>query len=161
MQTIRVCSRTALIWICKPAYLVPVPSQDEVGGLRQEGHSAYKMGDEGGGSLISLDGVAPIWMVSVSTSVILPCTTKIQKIFFLAPADPANPRKRAVKRWWWCFNLAHLLLDYNKALVLVLRACLKPISSHCAHDRHRDVEGCNVHLTRRRSSQREIFHVNQ
>jgi len=25
-------------WVCKPAYLVPVPSQDKVGGLRQEGH---------------------------------------------------------------------------------------------------------------------------
>jgi len=28
---------------------VPVPSQDELGGLRQEGHPAYKSGDEGGG----------------------------------------------------------------------------------------------------------------
>jgi len=26
--------------VCKPAYLVPVPSQDKVGGLRQEGHPA-------------------------------------------------------------------------------------------------------------------------
>ena len=27
-------------WVCKPVYLVPVPSQDKVGGLRQEGHPA-------------------------------------------------------------------------------------------------------------------------
>jgi len=27
-------------WVCKPVYLVPVPSQDNVGGLRQEGHPA-------------------------------------------------------------------------------------------------------------------------
>jgi len=33
--------------VCKPAYLMPVPSQDKVGGLRQEGHSGIKMGVEG------------------------------------------------------------------------------------------------------------------
>jgi len=27
-------------WVCKPAHLVPVPSQDKVGGLWQEGHPA-------------------------------------------------------------------------------------------------------------------------
>jgi len=27
-------------WACKPAYLVPVTSQDKLGGLRQEGHTA-------------------------------------------------------------------------------------------------------------------------
>ena len=27
-------------WVCKPAYLVPVPSQDKVGGLVEEGHPA-------------------------------------------------------------------------------------------------------------------------
>jgi len=27
-------------WVCKPAYLVPVPSQDKLGGLYQEGHPA-------------------------------------------------------------------------------------------------------------------------
>jgi len=46
-------------WVCKPAYLMPVRSQDKLGGLRQEGHPAQKWGDEGGGSLISPDGVAP------------------------------------------------------------------------------------------------------
>jgi len=25
-------------WVCKPAYLVPVLSQDKLGGLQQEGH---------------------------------------------------------------------------------------------------------------------------
>jgi len=27
-------------WVCKPAYLVPVPSHNKLGGLRQEGHQA-------------------------------------------------------------------------------------------------------------------------
>jgi len=27
-------------WVCKPAYLVPVPNQDRLGGLRQEEHLA-------------------------------------------------------------------------------------------------------------------------
>jgi len=27
-------------WVCKPAYLVPVPSQDKLEGLWQEGHLA-------------------------------------------------------------------------------------------------------------------------
>ena len=31
-------------WICKPAYLVPVTSQDKLGGLRQEGHPAKNWG---------------------------------------------------------------------------------------------------------------------
>ena len=70
-------------WVCKPAYLVPVASQDKLGALRQEGHPALKMGDVGGGSLISPDGVAPSQMVGVSAFVILPCTIKVQKkIFF-------------------------------------------------------------------------------
>jgi len=25
-------------WVCKPAYMMPVPSQDKLGGLCQEGH---------------------------------------------------------------------------------------------------------------------------
>jgi len=31
-------------WVCKPAYLVPVPSLDKVGGLWQEGHPAFSGG---------------------------------------------------------------------------------------------------------------------
>jgi len=41
--------------------------------------SNYLMGDDGGGSLISPDGVAPSWMVGVSASVIFPCAIKVQK----------------------------------------------------------------------------------
>ena len=40
------------------------------------------MGDGGGGPLISSDGAAPSQMVSVSASVIFPCTIKFQKISF-------------------------------------------------------------------------------
>jgi len=52
-------------------------SQDKLGGMRQEGHPASKWGplrDEGGGSLISPDGVVPSQTVSVSVSDISPCT---------------------------------------------------------------------------------------
>jgi len=37
------------------------------------------MGDDGGGLLISPDGVAPSQMVSLLASVIFPYTTKVQK----------------------------------------------------------------------------------
>ena len=52
--------------------------------------------DVGGGSLIGPDGVAPIWMVGVSASVIFPCTTEFR--FLLAPAHPDSPGKRPVRR---------------------------------------------------------------
>ena len=65
-------------WVCKPAYLVPVLSQDKLGALRQEGHPAYKWGDEGGRSLISPDGVAPRQIVGVSASDIFPCTIQMK-----------------------------------------------------------------------------------
>jgi len=45
-------------------------------------------GDDGGGLLISADGVAPIWIISVSASVVFPCTIKSTKRFLLAPAHP-------------------------------------------------------------------------
>jgi len=35
-------------WICKPAYLVPVPSQDKLGGLCKEG-TLRKNGGDGRG----------------------------------------------------------------------------------------------------------------
>ena len=41
--------------------------------------SGVKMGDDGDGSLISPDGVAPIWMVGESSCVIFPYTIKVQK----------------------------------------------------------------------------------
>jgi len=57
----------------KPAYLVPVPIQDKVGGRARKDIRRKKMGDDG---LISPDGVAPIRIVGVSASVIFPCTIK-------------------------------------------------------------------------------------
>jgi len=48
-------------------------------GLRQEGHPASKWGrDDGGGSLISTDAVAPIWVVCVGY---LPLHHKVHKKF--------------------------------------------------------------------------------
>jgi len=55
-----------------------------------------KMGDEGGGLLISLDRVAPSRIVGVFVSDISPCTIKSRR-FLLAPAHPGTPRKRAIK----------------------------------------------------------------
>jgi len=34
------CSSKPSHWVCKPAYLVPLSSQDKLGGLLQEGHLA-------------------------------------------------------------------------------------------------------------------------
>jgi len=60
------------------------------------------MRDDGGGSLISLDGVAPSWMVGVYAYVIFPCTIKSRRRFLLAPAHPGSPRKRAIKQLCVC-----------------------------------------------------------
>ena len=59
--------------------------------------SSVKMGDDGGVSLIGLDGVAPCRTVSVSASVIFPCTIKSRRRFLLALAHPGSPGKRAIK----------------------------------------------------------------
>ena len=48
-------------------------------------------------ALVSLDGVAPSWMVCVSASVNLPLHIKSS---LLAPAHPDGPGKRAIKRLW-------------------------------------------------------------
>jgi len=59
-------------------------------------------GDDGGGSLISPDGVAPSWNIGVSASVIFPCTINVQKKIFLAVAYLGSPGKRVVKRLCAC-----------------------------------------------------------
>jgi len=60
-------------WVCKPAYLVPIPSQDKLGGLWQNG------GDDGGGAPISLDGVASSWIVGASAFIIFPLLNTTEK----------------------------------------------------------------------------------
>ena len=62
--------------------------------------SGMKWGDDGGGLLISPDGVVPSRIVSVSASDISPCTIKSRRRFLLAPDHPGSPRKRALK--WLC-----------------------------------------------------------
>ena len=69
---------------------MPVSSQNKLGG-----HPAKLMGDEGGGLLISPDGVVP----SVSVSA---CTIKSRRRYPLAPAHLGSPRKRAVKHLCVC-----------------------------------------------------------
>jgi len=59
---------------CKPAYLVPVQARIKWEGCSRKGIWHKKWGDDGGGSLISPDGVALSRLVSVSASVIFPCT---------------------------------------------------------------------------------------
>ena len=63
---------------------MPVPKQDKLGGLRQEGHPAIKMGVYGGVGAVSSVGVASTRTVGASASIIFPCSTKIQKIFMMA-----------------------------------------------------------------------------
>ena len=60
-------------------------------------------GDDGGGSLINLDGVVPSQIVGVSASVIFACSVKSRRRFLLlAPARPGSPRKRVVKQLCVC-----------------------------------------------------------
>jgi len=49
-------------------------------GCGRNGNNVKMGGGDGGGSLISSEGVAASWTVGVSTSVIFPCTIKVQKI---------------------------------------------------------------------------------
>ena len=68
-----------------------------------------KMGDDGGGTLINLDGMVPSRIVSVSASVIFPCTIKFRRSFLLAPAHPrGSPGKRVVKRLCVCAIIGFL-----------------------------------------------------
>ena len=87
-------------WVWNPAYLVSVPSQDKFGGLQQEGHQ--KWGNDGGGLLISPDGLASSWIVGVSASVILHCTIKSRRRFLLAPAHPGSAGNSVVRRLYVC-----------------------------------------------------------
>ena len=91
----------------QPAYLVPVPSQDKLGGLLQEGHPMEKWKNEGGGSLISTDGVATSQIVSVSASDVFPCAIKSRRRFLLAPAHLGSSGKGAVK---WLFVCVCILI---------------------------------------------------
>jgi len=66
------------------------------------------MGGQGGGSLISLDGVAPSWIVGVSASDISLYTIKSRSL--LAPAHPGSPLKMAIKWMHVCIVLVILQL---------------------------------------------------
>jgi len=58
------------------------------------------MGEDGAGSLFSVDGVVPSRMVGVSVT--FSCTTKSRR-FLLVLSHPGSPGKRAVK--WLCVLL--------------------------------------------------------
>jgi len=103
---------------------VLVPSQDKLEGLQQEWHWALKRGDEGGGLLISPDGVAPSQSVSVSASDIFPCTTISRSRFLLALAHPGSLRKSAING---CVSACSLMTGrvsslQNPFIPLILKA---------------------------------------
>jgi len=90
-------------WLCKPAYSVLSPARIKWKGCGRKA-SAVKMGDDGNKSLVSPDGVAPIWMVSVSAHVIFPCTIKFRRrLLLLAPAHLGSPGRRAIKQLPLCY----------------------------------------------------------
>ena len=55
-------------------YLVPVSSKDKLGGCGRKRAFSVKMGNDGGGGTDSPGRVASRRIVSVSASVIFPCT---------------------------------------------------------------------------------------
>ena len=86
--------------------------------------SSVKMGHEGGGLLVSPDGVAPSRIVGVSASDISPSTIKSRRSFLLAPAHPGIPGKRALKRF--CVFSLHRLygVDVNKGIGFSVIVCM-------------------------------------
>jgi len=57
------------------------PKPGQIGRVAAGKASDVKMGDDGDGLLISLDGVAPTRIVGVSASVIFPCSIKSRRRF--------------------------------------------------------------------------------
>ena len=87
----------------------PMPGQSErVAAGRASG---VKMGDDGGWSLISPDGMAPTRMVGGSASLIFSCTMKSRGRFLLAPGLPGSPWKRAVNRLCLCVRISGQVSD--------------------------------------------------
>jgi len=66
--------------VCNPAYSCACLKTGYIGRVVAGRASGVKVGDDGGCLLISSEGVTPSWTVGVCTSVIFPCTIKIQKI---------------------------------------------------------------------------------
>jgi len=60
--------------------------------------SRVKIGNGGGGSLNSPDGVVPSRIDGVSASDIFPCSIKSRGRFLLAPAHQGSPGKRTIKQ---------------------------------------------------------------
>ena len=79
-------------------------------------------------ALVSLDGVAPSRMVSVSASVNLPLQHKVQK-FSSGTGSPGWSQKRAVKRlsWWWWWFWAQIWLYQRRTVTVYTEHC----PAHC------------------------------
>jgi len=80
---------------------------------RQEGHPARKkyIGEWWRWALVSRMEWRPArWSVCLPL-LIFPCTM-MSRSSFLAPAHPGGPGKRAVKRLWWWFWFALVMLGF-------------------------------------------------
>jgi len=100
--------------VCNPAHLVPVSSQDKLGGLQQEGYPALKWGDDGGGGIDGPYVVASSRIVGALASIFFPTLHKIQNddrlpehisgvsvwMSLLVPAYLGSHGQRTVK--WQC-----------------------------------------------------------
>jgi len=108
----------------------------------RKGIRRKKMVGDGGGSLISPDGVAPSRMVGVSASVIFPCTTKSRRSFLLLPAHRAGPGKcvlDGLPGWQACSKRSVLFFfcTWIRNSMAVLSSCIPDkivdlsLSLHC------------------------------
>jgi len=104
--------------IHKPAYLVPVPSQDKLGGLCQEGHPAWKwwVWQRWEHQLVWM-GWQSIQIVGVSASVIFILHQKIQKtakftVWYQLTRVVPDKVQRAVK--WLCVSGTTRMSRYQK-----------------------------------------------
>jgi len=115
-------------WICKPAYLVPVPSEDKLGGLASKGIRLKNGGMAEMGAPISLDGVTvhlDCWCVCLCYLHFVPENPEDGKKYFWNQLTwvALNKVQRAVK--WSCvcyetkskciiisFKSSHIL-DFN------------------------------------------------
>jgi len=89
------------------------------------------MGDDGGGSLISPDGVATSRTVGVPASDIFPYNVK-SRTFLLAPAHPGSPGKMGVKQLCVCYCADSYNADrdkVNKLLPLYTMTMWRPLAN--------------------------------
>jgi len=98
-----------------------------LGGRKASGLQKYRGMEEV--ALVSPDGVASSWMVSVSASVNLPLHLKVQK-FFCGTSSPGGPRKRAIKRLCVCVCVCYVVMCNTPAVLLLHKTSLTVPCGH-------------------------------